>query len=908
MAEEPEAQIVAAPEAVELDQTQTDESIAAMIHVQQLQQKQEVTQLMESHPVPHADAEFRRGLEELVRDHLHTCMALASCSSPHDGGRTNGNSSSHARTPSFTSLQEDAGDSHMQHQLDLSERCDCHNQLGVAGEPHYCHSGYHCLVHGGEEDHEEEEEEEGDDLLIRQRGRGSEEHTRASHRPSFLSRRQSRILSRWYERQAEEMINTMERQARQAELLALAGLHTVSMLDASFLQQSSSGRSQRSVERPQRMSSPLVQMWRDLEGERTPDRERTQSRGRSMTSPAAALTAADRRLDVDRPEFYQNNPDNQPYYQMDAETSPFYQTDPEVEQRDSSDDSDDEQGDQVAPHLSEQEEIENAATAFSNGDTPGWQANEDNISAMGQAGLRDNEGESTSVGQGEGERVRQAVQRWMNDSGMVNNESNAARHNRGEWLGEDERERVRALAREWVRVSNQPRPESVDIETEHSDVQYRNLRRREREREDFADNLEENLSRDVRRRRDRQLILDLIMRTERERQRELEGLSEYRAVSHFAHRGRLQSFLRGRFLRTGPRVEEDRPPSSAAGELGQLRQRRAVSGLREGFRYRLETIVRDQATQMSARAEQRVQDEVQRRREAHEQAASLVGTSGRVGERGNSSQGVSRDWQGIAAVRRMSELRSLEDATAYNMELRELLGRRSVTNLLASEFRDRLDQLIRSFITHRPLPWPVARPGPPPQPPQQQNAQPQEQEQVLAEDEALGRANAVVPAAALVPPPPPPPPQPAWQQEFQQTNWPRPALQHPSYVWDNGNDLRADVARLQQGLGDLQRMVEACMDMQLELQRSIRQEVAGALQRMYAGGSLPEGSVDGSNWTPVKKGTCCICCDTAIDSLLYRCGHMCTCLKCATMLMQNGSKCPMCRAPIVEVVRAFTIA
>ena len=235
---------------------------------------------------------------------------------------------------------------------------------------------------------------------------------------SAAVRRHSRILSRWITRQAEEMITTIERRNHESELMALAGLHTVSMLDSSFLRESRRN-DESPVERPAPVrASSVLERWRELE------------RNRNRNAIGLEID------DEDRSSSRENSPE---------------------------------------------------------------------------------------VGEGERERVRQIVRGMTEGSRRL--ERIESQSPRAEWLGETERERVR-LVREWVQMASQ----------QQRDVRSGGRRNEEGQQQQQ----QESMRRDLLRVRGRQARLDLIMRIARERQRELQGLSEHRVVSDFAHRNRIQ--------------------------------------------------------------------------------------------------------------------------------------------------------------------------------------------------------------------------------------------------------------------------------------------------------------------------------------------------------------------------------
>eukprot|EP00267_Zea_mays_P051237 XP_020404159.1 uncharacterized protein LOC103647689 [Zea mays] len=130
--------------------------------------------------------------------------------------------------------------------------------------------------------------------------------------------------------------------------------------------------------------------------------------------------------------------------------------------------------------------------------------------------------------------------------------------------------------------------------------------------------------------------------------------------------------------------------------------------------------------------------------------------------------------------------------------------------------------------------------------------------------------------------------------------------QHSSYGsqhHDNQNLLemevrvRGEMSQIQHEIYELQKLVESCIASQVKMQHSIKEEVCSALREA---GLMP----NQPDTTAAKGGNCCICHRMQVDSLLYRCGHVCTCFDCAGQLKSSGRSCPICQTPIDDVFRA----
>ncbi|CAH9089520.1 unnamed protein product [Cuscuta epithymum] len=110
-------------------------------------------------------------------------------------------------------------------------------------------------------------------------------------------------------------------------------------------------------------------------------------------------------------------------------------------------------------------------------------------------------------------------------------------------------------------------------------------------------------------------------------------------------------------------------------------------------------------------------------------------------------------------------------------------------------------------------------------------------------------------------------------------------------------ELRGHMEQLHQEIAELRSSIKSCMKTQAKLQRLIKEDSA-ALSHS------DQKSWRGSSSKHPSDGNCCICYEMKVDCLLYRCGHICTCFKCAHELAWGSGKCPVCHAPIIDVVRA----
>ncbi|CAD5216689.1 unnamed protein product [Bursaphelenchus okinawaensis] len=69
-----------------------------------------------------------------------------------------------------------------------------------------------------------------------------------------------------------------------------------------------------------------------------------------------------------------------------------------------------------------------------------------------------------------------------------------------------------------------------------------------------------------------------------------------------------------------------------------------------------------------------------------------------------------------------------------------------------------------------------------------------------------------------------------------------------------------------------------------------------SVERSSSGDSVQDGGINSE---------CIVCMSDRVNSVLYRCGHMCMCFGCAEKTMQTTRNCPLCRQMILDVIKCY---
>lgn len=56
-----------------------------------------------------------------------------------------------------------------------------------------------------------------------------------------------------------------------------------------------------------------------------------------------------------------------------------------------------------------------------------------------------------------------------------------------------------------------------------------------------------------------------------------------------------------------------------------------------------------------------------------------------------------------------------------------------------------------------------------------------------------------------------------------------------------------------------------------------------------------------------RSNECTICMTNRVNAVIYRCGHMCMCFPCAKETHRRSGDCPICRTPIIDVIRCYPV-
>ncbi|XP_010926869.1 uncharacterized protein [Elaeis guineensis] len=184
-----------------------------------------------------------------------------------------------------------------------------------------------------------------------------------------------------------------------------------------------------------------------------------------------------------------------------------------------------------------------------------------------------------------------------------------------------------------------------------------------------------------------------------------------------------------------------------------------------------------------------------------------------------------REW----GVSRQATYHDLGGNFSDNEEIRDLLERRRVSTSLASDFCDKMNRLILSFLQRQAQ-----------QSFDDNYVEDYEEQTFWRQSDEFQNADQVASSSSSLIPMP-------YQTQHHLDRWQHTSFRHHSsqnfLEMETMNDLRSDMAQIHHEINELRKLVENCMEWQANLQHSIKQEVSHAVYQSHVGTCVPVSSV-----------------------------------------------------------------
>lgn len=111
-----------------------------------------------------------------------------------------------------------------------------------------------------------------------------------------------------------------------------------------------------------------------------------------------------------------------------------------------------------------------------------------------------------------------------------------------------------------------------------------------------------------------------------------------------------------------------------------------------------------------------------------------------------------------------------------------------------------------------------------------------------------------------------------------------------------------EIKNLKKEILELKNMIKLSFELQMDIQGSLKQEINALVNGTFKDNDSAKLIKTNKK---LKSGTCIICTEAESNTVFYLCGHLCACYQCSMNLRSKNHNCPVCRAPIKDIVKIY---